>query len=78
MPVGNGFRFCTRKARVFYLRDDSPDAPDGRQVAAYCAQHDSGARAALLKPLPWEYDTRYDRKLGTIERARVARKDDGE
>lgn len=74
MPTGNGFTFCKRAARIFYLRDPGESHPDGLQIAAYCLQHDQGARAALLRPLPWEYDYRFDRTSGTIERARVARK----
>lgn len=75
MPTGNGFTFCSRRAVVFFLREPTATAPDGRQVAAYCRQHANGSgKAALLRPLPWEYDYRYDRVNGTFEQSRVARK----
>lgn len=76
MPTGNGFTMCKRPARIFYMRDDGIGW-DAGAVARYCLQHDSSARATLLRPPPWEYDYRYDRTAGTIERSRVARKADG-
>lgn len=78
MPTGNGFRFCTRKARVFYLRAPGDVSPDGLQVAGYCKQHaDGGGKAALLRPLPWEYDYIYDRATGAVDYPRIARRTEG-
>lgn len=78
MPVGNGFTFCSRKAQVFYMRDDVPDGGDHQTIAAYCRQHDGGAGSArLLHVLPWEWSYRYDRggPVGSqVTRANVARK----
>ncbi len=55
MPTGTLGR-CSRRARYAYLK-----GPNALVVMLLCAQHDrSRNHARMLRPLPWEYDRKYD------------------